>query len=143
MLGKPKFKMGSQVDFVTDGTVKSGNIEVIDAYGTYFDKTDVMYDIFVEPENCLYKHIHETNVVEHKANYVIRFNTGVYWCGYNAVSPQLRKAKVYTSVKQAHKVAEDVLLHYDRVSIKDTKKVVKATSYKIYEVALQIIQEIK
>ena len=31
----------------------------VDAYGVCEDKSDVHYDILVEPENCLYKHIHE------------------------------------------------------------------------------------
>lgn len=64
MLGKPKFEYGQKVRFtITDqngnSIEKIGTIEIIDRYGTFFDTSDVSYDILVEDENCLYKHITE------------------------------------------------------------------------------------
>ena len=67
MLGKPKYKLGDNVKFVVfnDGQKlqKEGYIYIIDSRGTFFDKSDVNYDIMVDEENCLYKHINEQNVV--------------------------------------------------------------------------------
>lgn len=31
--------------------------------------------------------------------YVIKFDNGEYWMGNNTMSPQLRHAKIYTSLK--------------------------------------------
>lgn len=64
MIGKPKFEYGQMVRFTIsdqDGNSieKIGTIEIIDRYGTFFDTSDVSYDILVEDENCLYKHITE------------------------------------------------------------------------------------
>ena len=67
MLGKPKYKLGDNVKFTVfnDGQKlqKEGYIYIIDSRGTFFDKSDVNYDIMVDEENCLYKHINEQNVV--------------------------------------------------------------------------------
>jgi hypothetical protein len=63
MLGKPKFNLNDVVSFSLCGKKKQGIIYIIDKYGTFFDKSDVSYDIFVEEENMLYKHINE-NFVE-------------------------------------------------------------------------------
>lgn len=64
MLGKPKFKYNDAVSFeVKDADGKKikmyGRVSIIDEYGTFFDKSDVSYDIFVEEANCLFKHINE------------------------------------------------------------------------------------
>lgn len=64
MIGKPKFEYGQKVRFVIsdqngNSIEKIGTIEIIDRYGTFFDTSDVSYDILVEDENCLYKHITE------------------------------------------------------------------------------------
>lgn len=73
MIGKPKYKYGDDVQFnlTHEGTTftLTGKVEIIDAYGTFEDNSDVSYDIFVEecPTDiikgpCLFKHIKETNV---------------------------------------------------------------------------------
>ena len=62
MLGKPKYNYGDTVSFVIDNKVKTGTIYIVDKYGTFEDDSDVSYDIMVENENCLYKHIKETGV---------------------------------------------------------------------------------
>lgn len=64
MIGKPKFEYGQKVRFTIsdqngNSIKKIGTIEIIDRYGTFFDTSDVSYDILVEDENCLYKHITE------------------------------------------------------------------------------------
>ena len=64
MIGKPKFEYGQKVRFTIsdqngNSIEKIGTIEIIDRYGTFFDTSDVSYDILVEDENCLYKHITE------------------------------------------------------------------------------------
>lgn len=64
MVGKPKFDYQDKVMFNINGKNKIGSIYIIDKYGTFFDDSDVSYDIFVEKENCLYKHIREDCVHE-------------------------------------------------------------------------------
>lgn len=68
MLGKPKFNYEDNVEFDLDGQTLSGKIYIIDRFGTFFDNSDVSYDIMVENsphfdgQPCLYKHINEKNV---------------------------------------------------------------------------------
>ena len=65
MLGKPKFKVGDVVKFIAGARVLEGEVEIVDAWGTFWDKTDVSYDILVEKENMLYKHIPERDIVRY------------------------------------------------------------------------------
>ena len=63
MIGKPKYKENCKVEFaIYENDTRIGVIYVVDKYGTFFDKSDVSYDIFVEEENMLYKHINEKYV---------------------------------------------------------------------------------
>ena len=63
MIGKPKYKAFDKVEFfLNENELHEGVIYVADKYGTFFDKSDVSYDIFVEEENTLYKHINEKYV---------------------------------------------------------------------------------
>lgn len=62
MIGKPKFKIGDKVSFKLEDKTITGEIHIIDPYGTFEDDSDVSYDIFSESENCLFKHINETLV---------------------------------------------------------------------------------
>jgi hypothetical protein len=64
MLGKPKYKEGETVKFIFNGELKTGFVFVVDRFGTFFYTEDVSYDIMVESENCLYKHIPEKYVVQ-------------------------------------------------------------------------------
>ena len=64
MIGKPKFKVGDKVKFIAGNKVKEGIVEVVDKWGTFFDKTDACYDIWVEEENMLYKHFNEKDIVD-------------------------------------------------------------------------------
>ena len=73
MLGKPKFNHGDEVTFIVEENGKKyellGNIYIIDSYGTFYDNSDVSYDIMVKSCNpitgdtpCLFKHIREDRV---------------------------------------------------------------------------------
>ena len=62
MKGKPKFKYGDRVAFPLGDTIKEGIVYIIDKYGTFDNPNDVSYDIMVENENTLYKHITESKV---------------------------------------------------------------------------------
>lgn len=68
MLGHPEYKYGEEVMFDCNGQSLKGRIYIIDAYGTFFDNSDVSYDIMVENSprynnaKCLYKHINEKYV---------------------------------------------------------------------------------
>ena len=64
MKGRPKFRMDETVSFVVDGKKKVGKVFTVDSYGTWMDKSDVSYDIMVEGENMLYKHIGEKLVIK-------------------------------------------------------------------------------
>ena len=59
MLGNPKFDYEQTVHFKIDNKDKIGVIWVVDSFGTWDYDKDVCYDIFVESENVLYKHIPE------------------------------------------------------------------------------------
>lgn len=68
MIGKPKYNYNQKVVFtiLENGKKKTkvGTVDIIDYYGTFFDKSDVSYDIMVKEngEYCLYKHIREDKV---------------------------------------------------------------------------------
>ena len=66
MLGKPKYNYGDKVVVCFDGKEYVGTIEIIDKYGTFFDESDVCYDILLKDfnghEECFVKHINERNV---------------------------------------------------------------------------------
>lgn len=57
MRGKPKFKLGDKVTFTLENKKYEGEICVVDKWGTFFDDSDVYYDIWTT--NGTYKHIHE------------------------------------------------------------------------------------
>ena len=62
MKGHPKFDNDQRVRFTAAGKTLEGNIYIIDSYGTWDYDEDVSYDIMVDSENCLYKHIPEKYV---------------------------------------------------------------------------------
>lgn len=62
MLGKPQFKVGDKVRFFVQDTMYTGYVYIVDAYGTFDYPDDVSYDIMLEGERCLYKHIPEIYV---------------------------------------------------------------------------------
>lgn len=63
MIGKPKYKENDKVEFeLIENEVHIGVVWIVDRYGTYYDKSNVSYDICVAEENMLYKHINEKYV---------------------------------------------------------------------------------
>lgn len=70
-----------------------------------------------------------------KKEYVIIFDDGTYWCGYNQTDKQLRKAKIYTSLKMAVSVAKECIGRKSVISRNDIQ------GYKILEVELKVIGE--
>lgn len=64
MIGKPKYAVNDVVKFIVDGKEKIGQVGVVDKYGTFFNDSDVHYDIMVKHENMFYKHIIESSIVE-------------------------------------------------------------------------------
>lgn len=65
MKGHPKYKIGDKVHFeitTADKTYsENGEIVVVDEYGTWFDNSDVSYDIKLE-DGTWWKHIKEKYV---------------------------------------------------------------------------------
>lgn len=64
MLGKPKYNYGDIVKVKIGDTEFNGVVAIVDRYGTFFDDSDVSYDILNKEENMLYKHCNEKYVVE-------------------------------------------------------------------------------
>ena len=67
--------------------------------------------------------------------FVIKFNNKYYWCGYNHVDTQLRKAVIYSSKKMAISAAEDCLKR--KSAIKNLEQFESSVSYEIVEVELR------
>lgn len=66
--GKPKFKLGDKVQFITknlEGRIetKNGEIKIIDERGTFENPFNVSYDILGE-DDIFYKHIGENFICE-------------------------------------------------------------------------------
>ena len=61
-----------------------------------------------------------------KPMYVVQFEEGAFWCGYNQWDKQLRKAKVFHSLK----FAKDIVSRY------------KEYSPRILEISMNIIGEV-
>lgn len=62
MIGKPKYRHNQNVVFTVAGKTLSGKVKIIDKYGTFEQNSEVSYDIYVEDEDSLYKHIPESLV---------------------------------------------------------------------------------
>lgn len=63
-IGKPKFKRDDIVKFEARNEVKQGRVYIVDAYGTFGQSEEPSYDVMVDSENCLYKHIRESEILE-------------------------------------------------------------------------------
>lgn len=64
VLGKPQYNYDDIVRFNCMDEVKTGWICVVDAYGTFEQNEEPSYDVYVEDEKCLYKHIIESRIIE-------------------------------------------------------------------------------
>lgn len=64
MIGKPKYTYCDKVEFKWNNEPnKIGIIEIVDSHGTFEQNEEPSYDIYVEKNNTLYKHIRESEVV--------------------------------------------------------------------------------
>lgn len=63
-LGRPKYKRTDRVRFCSYDKEVVGVIEIVDACGTLDQEDEPSYDILCKEENCLYKHIIESEIVE-------------------------------------------------------------------------------
>ena len=63
MIGKPKYKREDNVTFIFNGVEKSGVIYIVDSYGTFEQNEEPSYDIYSPLENCLFKHVRESEVL--------------------------------------------------------------------------------
>lgn len=71
MIGKPKFKYGDIVEFNYNNEKIVGTIEIIDSYGTFFDESDVSYDIMCgnyKGKPMFFKHVKERMVKKHESD---------------------------------------------------------------------------
>ena len=62
VIGKPKYNWRDKVYFWHIDILKEGIIEIVDAWGTFDQSEEPSYDIYSEKDNCVYKHILESNV---------------------------------------------------------------------------------
>ena len=60
MLGHPKYTYKQRVKFKCNNNELVGRIEIVDSYGTWEQNEEPSYDIYVEANNTLYKHIRES-----------------------------------------------------------------------------------
>lgn len=61
---KPDYTYGDKVQFNFQDKVLEGFVEIVDAYGTFDQSEKPSYDIMVEEENCLYKHVRESCIIK-------------------------------------------------------------------------------
>lgn len=59
----PRYHCEDIVRIKWDETEKIGKVCIVDAFGTFGQSEEPSYDIFVEEDNCLYKHICESDVL--------------------------------------------------------------------------------
>lgn len=56
-IANPQWKVGDMVTFQCGNAQKKGVVVIVDAYGTFECPNIPSYDILVEEENMLYKHV--------------------------------------------------------------------------------------
>lgn len=63
VLGKPAYTYGDIVKIKWDDSAITGKIVTVDANGTFDQKEEPSYDILSEEQNCLYKHVCESQII--------------------------------------------------------------------------------
>ena len=61
--GNPRYRLGMRVAFNWNGVAKAGKVCVVDAQGTFMQPDEPSYDILVEEENMIYKHMKESEII--------------------------------------------------------------------------------
>ena len=67
-------------------------------------------------------------------HYIIQLDNGLYWAGYNSFVDQIRKAKMYNSLKIAHECAIDSIKRYRPASSVGMK-------YRVLRVEIIVLEE--
>ena len=62
LIGQPVFMRGEMVNFYWREIRKTGEVQIVDAYGTFEQNEEPSYDVYVKEDNCLYKHIRESSL---------------------------------------------------------------------------------
>lgn len=63
MPGRPRYHRDEMVRIKWDDAEKVGKVFVVDAFGTIDQNEEPSYDILVEEDNCLYKHVCESDII--------------------------------------------------------------------------------
>jgi hypothetical protein len=63
MIGKPKYTYGDQVKISYYGKETVGTIVIVDAYGTFEQNDEPSYDVMIEAENTVWKHVNESWII--------------------------------------------------------------------------------
>jgi hypothetical protein len=66
--------------------------------------------------------------------YVIKFDNGLYWTGYNKASEQIRKARIYNSIKYAEEAGFDCMAR--RKAIWPQPTMSEVVGFRVVEVEL-------
>lgn len=62
----PDYDYDDVVSFMCGDEKKTGKVYIIDRYGTFEQNEEPSYDVLVESENCLYKHIRESWILKNE-----------------------------------------------------------------------------
>lgn len=60
------YNYGDEVSFYIDEKEYVGTVKIIDRFGCFFDNSQPYYDIFIESQNLLVKHVREDALKPHK-----------------------------------------------------------------------------
>jgi hypothetical protein len=71
-------------------------------------------------------------VKDQNYHYIVQLESGMYWAGYNTFTDQIRKARMYNSLKRAHTDALD--------SIRRNRKTLTSTRYRVLKVEINILE---
>lgn len=65
-------------------------------------------------------------------HYIVQLESGMYWAGYNTFTDQIRKARMYNSLKHAH---TDALS-----AIRRNSKTLTSARYRVLKVEINILE---
>lgn len=58
------YNYNDKVSVIIDEKQYTGIIEIIDRFGTFFDNSEPYYDIFIEKDNLLIKHVPQSIIIK-------------------------------------------------------------------------------
>lgn len=59
-----KYDVNDSVSFTMNDETKTGYIAIVDKYGTFEQSEEPSYDVYVDAENVLYKHIRQSSLTK-------------------------------------------------------------------------------